>query len=51
MHDVDEDIATIPAQGGYWSHGLFAGVALRDMYDTSTINASEFVASRLIYLS
>ena len=49
-HDVDEDLKTIMAQGGYWPDGSWAGIMLRDLstHPTSSLNR---VASRLIYLS
>ena len=50
MHDVDESIATISAQGGYWNFGDSVGVAQRHMFDYSS-NMRDIVASRLIYLS
>ena len=43
--DVDEDIATIPGQGGYWSHGLFVGVTQRHLFDFPT-NVHDIVASK-----
>ena len=45
--DVDEDIATIPGQGGYWSHGLFVGVTQRHLFDFPT-NVHDIVASKKI---
>ena len=45
--DVDEDIATIPGQGGYWSHGFFVGVTQRHLFDFPT-NVHDIVASKKI---
>ena len=44
-HDVDEDIASIMAQGGYWDNGASVGVTLRLVFDLSSA-AYDTVASR-----
>ena len=33
MHDVDEDLATVLAQGGRWDKMDIAGITQRDMND------------------
>ena len=49
FHDVDEDMASILAYGGFWIAGNWPGIAYRDMCDSPT-NTLDIVASRLIYL-
>ena len=44
-HDVDEDLRTIQAQGGYWDNGVAVGVILRLVFDLSSA-AYDTVASR-----
>lgn len=34
MHDVDEDMATIPIYGGFWHFGSKAGIARRSIMDS-----------------
>jgi hypothetical protein len=50
IHDADEDLRTITAQGGRDHEGSGAGIAFRDMYNSPS-NLYDVVASRLIYLS
>ena len=49
-HNVDEDLTTIPYQGGQWNYGNSDGIVYRDLLDVPT-NSGDDVASRLIYLS
>ena len=51
IHDVDEDLMSIPIHGGRWSAELQAGIVRRSMNDSPTASAGDIVASRLIYLS
>ena len=44
LHDVDEDLKTITSQGGYWVHGVYTGIAHRDMNSTSS-----YVSSHVAY--
>ena len=44
MHDVDEDLRTIPSQGGRWSGNVAAGTARREMNDSPSYSGN--VASR-----
>ena len=37
-HIVDEDERTISVHGGYWVHGVYTGIAYREVSVTSTNN-------------
>jgi hypothetical protein len=45
IHDVDEDLMSIPIHGGRWSAELQAGIARRSMNDSPTASAGDIVAS------
>ena len=36
FHGVDEDMATISRDGGWWNHEIHAGAEHRDLLDTPT---------------
>lgn len=44
LHDVDEDETTIVRQGGRWDSDSSTGIALRNMFNSST-SSGEIVAS------
>ena len=44
-HDVDESVMAISMHGGYWVHGVYTGIAHRDMNSTSSY-VSSHVASK-----
>ena len=43
-HNVDEDLTTIPYQGGQWNYGNSGGIVYRDLLDVPT-NSGDDVAS------
>ena len=45
IHDVDEDLMSIPIHGGRWSAELQAGIVRRSMNDSPTASAGDIVAS------
>ena len=44
-HDVDEDLRTIPSQGGRWTAGSSAGTACRTMNDSPTTTLDTVASS------
>ena len=50
MHDVDEDLRTISAHGGWWNHVNDAGITSRWIIDTPTTSVSNDVASMCRHL-
>ena len=45
IHDVDEDLTSIPIHGGRWSAVSQAGIVRRSMNDSPTAEAGDIVAS------